>query len=104
MYRGDQVNYQTVFKCVHENSDEWHSKSLVRAQKPLRFSSLAQPTGYLFSPDLIPAADHPAVRALGTKACDQLRAWRLVDYLSKTERVELELVNKAIDQILAIPT
>lgn len=61
-------------------------------------------SGHLFfNVSLMPYAAHPLVRELGQATRQRLSALRLEDYLNKTERVELHIVNRAIDQMLDIP-
>ncbi|VVD65679.1 diiron oxygenase [Pandoraea nosoerga] len=61
-----------------------------------------QPDHLFFNASLMPYVAHPLVRERGQAARQQLSAWRLADYLNKTERVELHIVNRAVEQMLDI--
>ncbi|QHE90798.1 hypothetical protein PI93_002420 [Pandoraea fibrosis] len=61
------------------------------------------PDQLFFNVALMPYATHPLVCALGQAARQQLSALRLADYLNKTERVELHIVNRAVEAILNMP-
>jgi len=63
-----------------------------------------QPDQLFFNLALMPYAMHPLVCERGQVARQQLSALRLADYLNKTERVELNIVNRAIEQMLDIPS
>lgn len=62
-----------------------------------------RPDQLFFNVALMPYAAHPLVCKRGQAARQQLSAMRLADYLNKTERVELHIVNRAIEQMLDIP-
>ena len=61
-----------------------------------------QPDHVFFNVSLMPYATHPLVCEHGQAARQRLSALRLEDYLNKTERVELHIVNRAIEQMLDI--
>ncbi|VVD69660.1 diiron oxygenase [Pandoraea terrigena] len=62
-----------------------------------------QPDHLFFNVSLMPYATHPLVCERGQAARQQLSARRLADYLNKTERVELYIVNRAVEQMLGMP-
>ncbi|MDM8355429.1 diiron oxygenase [Pandoraea communis] len=62
-----------------------------------------RPDQVFFNVALMPYAMHPTVCERGQAARQQLSALRLADYLNKTERVELHIVNRAIEQMLDVP-
>ncbi|WP_353190439.1 diiron oxygenase [Pandoraea pnomenusa] len=62
-----------------------------------------QPDQLFFNVSLMPYATHPLVCEMGQAARQQLSALRLADYLNKTERVELHIVNRAVEQMMDIP-
>ncbi|WP_261939310.1 MULTISPECIES: diiron oxygenase [unclassified Pandoraea] len=62
-----------------------------------------RPEHLFFNLSLMPYATHPLVCERGQAARQQLSARRLADYLNKTERVELHIVNRAIEQMLDMP-
>ena len=99
------MRYTSVFRKTSESgSDRWHAEAAVRTKPQLK-SSLEQPlSSRLFSPDLVPIADHPTVIARSSDHGRRLEAGRLEDYFCKTERVELEIVNPAILLLLADPS
>ncbi|VVE36041.1 diiron oxygenase [Pandoraea anhela] len=61
------------------------------------------PGHLLFNVSLMPYAMHPRVCERGQSVRQQLSAMRLEDYLNKTERVELHIVNRAIERMLDLP-
>lgn len=62
-----------------------------------------QPDHLFFNLALMPYATHPRVCERGQAARQQLSAHRLADYLNKTERVEMHIVNRAIEPMLDTP-
>jgi hypothetical protein len=62
-----------------------------------------RPDQLFFNVALMPYAMHSLVCERGQVARQQLSALRLSDYLNKTERVELHIVNRAVEQMLDIP-
>ncbi|AIU27995.1 hypothetical protein LV28_16835 [Pandoraea pnomenusa] len=62
-----------------------------------------RPDDLLFNVSLMPYAMHPLVCARGQATRQHLSALRLADYLNRTERVELHIVNRAVEQMLDIP-
>jgi hypothetical protein len=97
------MSYDTVFKADAGGQDAWYKGSSVRTSAPLGACPADGDAISLFSPALIPVIAHPKVRALGAQAQRRLEAGRLEEYLGKTERVELDLVNNAIKSIIAMP-
>jgi hypothetical protein len=91
------------YKSVYESgkADIWNEKSAVRSKEKL---SIVDPydvvNSHLFSPSLTSYADHAYVAAMGPEAKAYLRARRLYDYLGSTERVEAEIVNRAIEIVM----
>jgi hypothetical protein len=77
------------------------SAAVVRCRTEAPFPPL-QSSHLLFNASLMPYAAHPLVRERGTMARQQLSARRLADYLNKTERVELHIVNRAVEQMLGL--
>jgi hypothetical protein len=90
-----------VSKLAH-----WDSRATVRVQ-PRRVLRDEKAAGKLFfTPELVPAAQHPLVRALGPGAARALEVRHLYRYLDFTTRLELEVVNNvardiALDRVRA---
>ncbi|MGC7404559.1 diiron oxygenase [Pandoraea pneumonica] len=83
--------------------EPWHEAAAVRRrQGDTPFPPLL-PDHLFFNLSLMPYAVHPCVCALGQSARQQLSALRLADYLNKTERVELFIVNRAVEHMLDVP-
>lgn len=75
--------------------------AVVRCRTEAPFPPL-QSDHLFFSTSLMPYVVHPLVCERGKTARQQLSARRLADYLNKTERVELHIVNRAVEQMLDI--
>lgn len=93
--------FESVF--VIGGVDRWYDKAMVRT----RSKRVAEPpwdeTCSLYSAELTPWAAHPLVEQLGPRAVLELGGGRLADYLAKTEIVELDIVNRAVESILRLP-
>ena len=76
--------------------------AVVRCATEAPFPPL-RPDHLFFNVSLMPYAMHPLVCDRGQAARQKLSALRLADYLNKTERVELHIVNRAVEQMLDIP-
>ncbi|VVE64699.1 P-aminobenzoate N-oxygenase AurF [Pandoraea captiosa] len=76
--------------------------AVTRCATEAPFPSL-EPGHLFFNVSLMPYAMHPLVCELGQSARQRLSALRFEDYLNKTERVELGIVNRAIERMLEIP-
>jgi hypothetical protein len=77
----------------------WDAKATVRAQ-PRRMLCDEEAAGKLFfTPELVPAAQHPLVRALGPDAVRTLQVRHLYRYLDFTTRLELEVINNVARDI-----
>jgi hypothetical protein len=78
---------------------QWDSRASVRAH-PRRMLREEEAAGKLFfTPELVPAAEHTLVRALGPEAVRELHVRHLHRYLDFTTRLELEVVNKVARDI-----
>ena len=73
----------------------WYEKSTVRSQ-PRRLLSEADPAPHFFSPDLVPVAGHPLVRALPPDRFRTLLVQHLYRYLDFTARLEHVVVNRTV--------
>lgn len=83
--------------------DRWGAQAMVRAgQRSLTWPEF-QEDERLFSTELTPYLEHPKVRSLGLSAARALGAQRLADYLAKTEIVEIDIVNRAVEYIFSLP-
>ncbi len=82
---------------------EWHARAMVRVRDAnVPFPPIAE--GELFfNPELTPYVEHELVRQYPADTIRKLSANRLADYLTKTEAVELEIVNRAVEVLLAMP-
>ncbi|AJP56202.1 hypothetical protein UC34_02675 [Pandoraea vervacti] len=76
--------------------------AVTRCATEAPFPSLT-PGHLFFNVSLMPYAMHPLVCDLGQSARQRLSVLRFEDYLNKTERVELGIVNRAIEKMLEIP-
>jgi len=87
-------------------SRPWHEVATVRrspGEAPYPPFPPLQPDHLFFNVSLMPYATHPCVCELGQSVRQQLSALRLADYLNKTERVELHIVNRAVEFMLDVP-
>ena len=73
----------------------WYEKSTVRSQ-PRRVLSATASAPHLFSPDLVPVARHPLVRALPPEEFRTLLTQHLYRYLDFTARLEHVVVNRTV--------
>ncbi|HWS33352.1 MAG TPA: diiron oxygenase [Actinoplanes sp.] len=94
-------DYQSAF--VADGVDKWYAKAMVRVRDHVIGNDEWHTGLSLYNRDLTPYTQHPLVEALGPQAVLQLGAGRLGDYLAKTEVVELEIVNRAVEHILRLP-
>ncbi|MFB7946912.1 diiron oxygenase [Kitasatospora phosalacinea] len=83
--------------------DRWYGKAMVRVRDPEPVGPAWQDSHVLYNRALTPYTAHPLVAALGPRAALELGAGRLAEYLAKTEVVELEIVNRAVQRILELP-
>lgn len=94
-------DYQSVY--ADGERETWHSHAVVRDGQRVRIDEPFDAAGnQLFSPSVTEFAEHPHVAALGPLAVARARWGRLSDYLLRTERVEIEIVNRALTQLLAM--
>ncbi|AKM30971.3 hypothetical protein AB870_13890 [Pandoraea faecigallinarum] len=90
-------------RIVDSSRASWPEVAAVtRSETEAPFPPLL-PGHLFFNVSLMPYALHPLVCDLGQVARQRLSALRLEDYLNKTERVELYIVNRAIETMLDIP-
>jgi hypothetical protein len=83
-----------VSKLAH-----WDSQATVRVQ-PRRVLQDEEAAGKrFFTPELVPAAEHPLVRALGPGAVRALQVRHLYRYLGFTTYLELEVVTRVAGDI-----
>ncbi|MCI3207628.1 hypothetical protein DBA20_22020 [Pandoraea capi] len=88
---------------AHETRRSWREVAAVtRATAEAPFPPLL-PGHLFFNVSLMPYATHPKVCERGQATRQRLSALRLEDYLNKTERVELHIVNRAIERMLDVP-
>jgi hypothetical protein len=73
----------------------WYEKSTVRSQ-PRRMLTPDDPAPHFFSPDLVPVARHPLVRALPADRFRTLLVQHLYRYLDFTARLEHVVVNRTV--------
>jgi hypothetical protein len=93
--------YESPF--VADGVDKWYAKAMVRVREGVLSGPAWQEGMTLYSRELTPYTAHPLVEALGPGVALELGAGRLADYLAKTEVVELEIVNRAVEDILRLP-
>lgn len=84
-------------------ADRWYGRAMVRVRDPRQPGPTWQDSHTLYNRELTPYTAHPLVAALGPRAALELGAGRLAEYLAKTEVVELEIVNRAVQHILELP-
>ncbi|MEU4780583.1 diiron oxygenase [Micromonospora sp. NPDC023633] len=95
------TGYESPF--VVDGVDRWYSKAMVRVRDNVLSGPGWQDSYTLYNRVLTPYTQHPLVERLGPDAILQLGAGRLADYLAKTEIVEIEVVNRAVEGILKLP-
>lgn len=83
--------------------EPWHEAAAVRRRQGDALFPPLLPGHLFFNLTLMPYAMHSCVCTLGQSARQQLSALRLADYLNKTERVELFIVNRAVEHMLDVP-
>jgi hypothetical protein len=91
---GDRVEriYRSRFR-------EWDTRSAVRAKPLPAFGGQARDDVLFFTPELVPAATHPAVRALGPNAIHHALTHHLFEHLSFTDALENEIVTPVASMI-----
>lgn len=94
------MNYVSPFTINGE--DRWGGQAMVRCGDRAPAWPTWNEGEKFFSAALTPYLAHPVVQALGPRALNELGAQRLADYLAKTEIVEIEIVNRAIEYILTL--
>jgi P-aminobenzoate N-oxygenase AurF len=81
-----EAAYSTAFRS-------WHQRASVRV-KPRRQIGEDEPREHIyFPPELVPAAQHPLVQALGTETVDRVLIQQLHTYLEFTSELEQGAVN-----------
>jgi len=93
------MSYKSPFDA--RGSDSWHELSLVRTKRSIGFDTPFSAEHQLFSSAQTAYAEHELVLKQDPNATHTLRGYRLADYLAKTERVEIYIVNEAVAAILA---
>jgi len=71
---------------------DWDTRSAVRAKSLPVFTNERAGDALFFMPELVPAAGHPAVRALGPEAVRQALTLHLFEHLNFTDALENEVV------------
>lgn len=88
---------------VKDGADRWYSRAMVRVRDPRPRASEWQDSHVLYNQALTPYTAHRLVESLGPRAALELGGGQLAGYLAKTEVVELEIVNRAVERILELP-
>jgi len=91
---GDRVEriYRSRFR-------DWDTRSAVRAKSLPVFDDHTRDDALFFTPELVPAAAHPAVRALGPNAIHHVLTHHLFEHLSFTDALENEIVTPVASMI-----
>jgi hypothetical protein len=88
---------------IIDGKDKWYEKAMVRIRDHVIDGPEWSDAYSLYNTELTPFTQHPLVQGLGPRVALELGAGRLADYLAKTEVVELEIVNRAVEKILRRP-
>ncbi|HET9081693.1 MAG TPA: diiron oxygenase [Trebonia sp.] len=73
----------------------WHERASVR-QAPRRVLREGEDDRFFFSPDLVPVAGHPLVKALRPPVFEELLIQHLYRYLDFTAKLEFLVVNRTV--------
>jgi hypothetical protein len=93
------ADYLSVYRG--DGEDSWDRHAVVRSKQRVSIDERFDlGRSHLFSPSLTEFADHRHVADLGPEAIARVRWGRLSDYLLRTERVEIEIVNRALALLL----
>ncbi|KMZ11449.1 hypothetical protein BHUM_05391 [Candidatus Burkholderia humilis] len=93
------MGYRSVY--ADDDRETWHSTAVVRTSLRTQIGELYDAgSSHLLSSLATEFADHAYISALEPVAIARIRWGRLTDYLFRTERVEIEIVNRALTHLL----